>query len=125
MEMIVGGAYQGKFRYGKTLFPETCWADGAACGEEELYCCDGIRNFHLYVKRGMEEGWDLSGLTRRLIKENPDLILITDELGCGIVPADPFLREYRERTGRLCTELAVFSQKVHRVVCGVGMVIKG
>lgn len=125
MEMIIGGAYQGKSRYAETLFPGICWADGAVCQEEEIYRCKGIRHFHLYVKRGMEEGWDLPELAERLKKENPDLILVTDEIGCGIVPADPILREYRERTGRICTELASFSRKVHRVVCGVGTVIKG
>lgn len=125
MEMIVGGAYQGKFRYGQELFPEIIWTDGASCEEEEIYRCAGIRNFHLYVKRGMEACWDLSRLAGRLAAENPNLILITDEIGSGIVPADPFLRAYREQTGRICTELAASCQKVHRVVCGIGTVIKG
>ena len=34
------------------------------------------------------------------------MILVTDEIGYGIVPMDPFLREVRETTGRICTELA-------------------
>ena len=35
-----------------------------------------------------------------------DRVLVTDEIGCGIVPADAFERLYREETGRLCCQFA-------------------
>ena len=57
-------------------------------------------------------------------RENPRLLLISNELGYGVVPMDAFDRTYRETTGRICTYLAKESQTVIRVVCGMGMVIK-
>ena len=47
-----------------------------------------------------------------------------DEIGYGIVPVDRMEREYREQTGRVCTRLAAYSEKVYRVMCGIGQVIK-
>ena len=49
---------------------------------------------------------------------------MTDEIGYGIVPMDLFQREYREKTGRICTELAERSEEVYRIICGIGMRIK-
>ena len=33
-----------------------------------------------------------------IYRENPDMVMVTDEIGYGIVPADAFDREYREVT---------------------------
>ena len=52
-------------------------------------------------------------------------MLITDEIGYGIVPTDAFYREYRETHGRVCTQIAAEAKEVHRVICGIGTVIKG
>lgn len=64
-------------------------------------------------------------LAGALIRENPDLVIIADEIGCGIIPMDEKERIYRECAGRVCTELAAFSGKVYRVSCGIGVLIKG
>ena len=54
----------------------------------------------------------------------PHRILVTDEIGYGIVPVDPFEREYREETGRICCLLAERSEEVWRVCCGLGTRLK-
>ena len=59
-----------------------------------------------------------------LIRVNPDVILVSDEVGYGVVPIDAFDRAYRETVGRICTKLAGYSHRVTRVVCGIGTVIK-
>lgn len=80
--------------------------------------------------QGDSEGWELSvdaraeAFARMLFQENPEMVVVTDELGCGIVPMDPADREYRETVGRICTCLAARSEEVVRVICGVGMVLK-
>jgi len=69
---------------------------------------------------------------QNLTKEQPALsaadlpceIIICDELGCGVVPLDRADREWRERTGRLCCELAAKADRVDRVFCGLVMQIK-
>ena len=65
------------------------------------------------------------GLADSLVKQNPDIIILANELGSGVVPVDAFDRSWRETTGRLCCELAKRADEVHRVVCGIGTVIKG
>ena len=67
----------------------------------------------------------MDGLAEELAKKNPEVILISNELGYGVVPVDPFDRQYREAVGRTCEKLAAFAEEVHRVVCGLGLVIKG
>lgn len=125
MIMIIGGANQGKRAYAKRLYPDIEWIDGKVCGEQEIFQCGGIYGFHEYIAGRLQEGADLAKLSERLYEENPDVVIVTDEIGYGIVPADAFQRDYRERTGRICTELAAWAKEVHRVVCGIGMRIKG
>lgn len=124
MKMIIGGAYQGKSDYAKKKYPEIRWIDGESCTKQELFHAEGIFHFHKYIERGMLENTDITRLSERLIQENPDIIIVTDEIGYGIVPADKYLREYREMTGRICTELASYASEVYRVVCGIGTRIK-
>lgn len=122
MILIVGGAYQGKEAFAKTTFPNVEWINGAECEMEEVFSAQGILYFHEYIKRAMIEGRDLLDLAERLLKE--EKVIVTDEIGYGIVPMNAFEREYREKTGRICTELAAGASKVYRVICGIGTVIK-
>ena len=124
MIMIIGGAYQGKLAFAKKRYPDVTWTDGAVCEEEEIYSCRGIYHFHKYIERKIIAGETVDDLAEKIIKKNPKLILITDEIGYGIVPVDRLEREYREQTGRVCTRLAAYSEKVYRVMCGIGQVIK-
>lgn len=125
MVLIIGGAYQGKRLYAEELYPNVAWLDGRTCKEEDIFRCQGIHHFHSYIQRMMREGKDLENFAGKLMTENPGLILVSDEIGCGIVPVDPFDRQYREMTGRVCTQLAACAEEVYRVVCGIGMRIKG
>ena len=36
MELIIGGAFQGKLEYAKKLYPKIQWIDGENCSPEEL-----------------------------------------------------------------------------------------
>jgi adenosylcobinamide kinase/adenosylcobinamide-phosphate guanylyltransferase len=129
MILIVGGAYQGKLEFARKKYPKIAWADGENCDWEAIYDHPGIVHFHEYVRRflQMEKTEGTSGLMRvaeRLMRENPDVVIVTDEIGYGIVPIDPAEREYREWTGRICTRLASEADEVYRVICGIGTRIK-
>ena len=63
-------------------------------------------------------------LQKSKVKENPDLIIVTDEVGYGIVPMDAKDREWREACGRVCTKLAAHAAQVVRVCCGIGTQLK-
>ena len=125
MRMIIGGAFQGKMEYAQKEYPGIRWVDGAACSEEELLQCEGVYHFHLYIRKSMEKYEEMRLFADRIIRENPQIVIITDEIGYGLVPIDAFERRYREETGRICTRLAAFSERVDRVVCGIGLTIKG
>lgn len=124
MILVTGGCFQGKKAYACEKFHvgEQDAADGAVCSMEELYQAKLLYHFHEYIRRLMEAGQELD--LERLMKENPDMILVTNELGYGVVPVDRFDREYREKTGRICCRIAKSADEVHRVVCGIGTVIK-
>ena len=125
MRMIIGGAFQGKMEYAQKEYPGIRWVDGAACSEEELLQCEGVYHFHLYIRKSMEKYEEMRLFADRIMRENPQIVIITDEIGYGLVPIDAFERRYREETGRICTRLAAFSERVDRVVCGIGLPIKG
>ncbi len=124
MEMIIGGAYQGKNEYGRLAYPEISWIDGAFATEEDLMKAQGITNFHEYIRRELKEDREVSELAEKLINGNPDIIIVSQEVGYGVVPVEAFDRKYREAVGRVCTKLAAYSRKVTRVICGIGTVIK-
>lgn len=51
-------------------------------------------------------------------------VVICDEVGSGVIPAERQEREMREATGRLCNQLASRASKVIRLVAGIPVVIK-
>ncbi|MGC4019868.1 MAG: bifunctional adenosylcobinamide kinase/adenosylcobinamide-phosphate guanylyltransferase [Muricomes sp.] len=124
LKMVTGGAYQGKREFAEKLYGAVGWLNGENCSLEEVYTGEGIYHFEKYVRRMMEEKKELEGLPGSIARQNPGLIIVTDEIGCGLVPVDAFERKYREQAGRICTELAQYSQRVDRVVCGIGMRLK-
>ncbi|MDO4452860.1 MAG: bifunctional adenosylcobinamide kinase/adenosylcobinamide-phosphate guanylyltransferase [Eubacteriales bacterium] len=126
MILVTGGAFQGKKEYVTRQFgilPQEM-TDGAKCSWDELRQCRCLVHFHLFIKRMMEGQEDPSDLCEILMEENPDLIIVTNEVGYGIVPMERFEREYREKCGRICCEIAKEAVEVHRVICGIGQVIK-
>ena len=113
MMLIIGGAGQGKLDY---VLQKTGYApDQVAHTPEEAKT--------LPIFDGVEEWPDLD--EEELLSVNPNLILICDEVGCGVVPVDPAERAWREETGRLCCELAQKADRVERIFCGLSMVLKG
>lgn len=127
MKLVIGGAYQGKRAYVEEHDSIQKWANGEICPEEEIFSCEGMVDFHLYLRRLLQEGKEQyvrEQLIPKLLQENPRIVLVTNELGYGIVPIDPFDRSWRELTGRICTELAEHADEVIRVVCGIPVVLK-
>ncbi len=127
MKLVIGGAYQQKREAAMELFGlcEADFADGALCGPEEIFSCRALFGFHEYVRRCMKQGYPAETLAERLAAENPDILIISDEIGCGVVPLSKEDREWRERTGRILCRIAQLSDAVVRVTAGIPTVIKG
>lgn len=127
MKMFIGGSFQGKKAVAceKTGIALDLACDGMNCTEEAIFEAPMVVHFHEYVKRLLAEGKDCSGLAKAIIEKNPDLVIVTNEIGYGVVPMEAFDRKYREDTSRICCDLAAFSTEVWRVCCGIGTCIKG
>ena len=120
MRMYIGGAYQGKLSYAKQQNPDIKWRDGASCTLEELLEAQGVYRFQEFIRKHME----IEDLAEQLIQENPRLVIVTDEIGYGLVPVEEEARNFRERTGRICTKLAAHCERVERIVCGISTRIR-
>ena len=126
MKMVIGGNNQGQLDWAKENYEITEWTDGKQCDFDEIYYCAGVFDFQQYVYRIMKEtDCRTEELVEKIIRNNPKLVIVSDEIGYGLVPIDSFDRKYREETGRICTKLAAFSNEVVRVVMGIGVRIKG
>lgn len=123
-KLVIGGAYQGKQRYAEETYHVNKWVDGNVCEWEDIFTCEGILHFEQYIKRRMEARKEIQELAARILEKNPQIVIVSTEIGYGLVPIDAFDRQYREQVGRICTDLAERVRYVDRVVCGIGTRLK-
>ncbi len=127
MKLVIGGYAQGKLEFVQREDPARggIVLDGKLCGIHELRGETVIvDHLHVWVRECLAGGGCPEEEIAAFVEGHPDCILISDEIGNGIVPVDPFEREYRERTGRILVELAGQAEEVVRVICGIGQKIK-
>lgn len=124
MIIITGGKHQGKMKYAAGLYPDVKWIDGAQCPLDRISGCRAIYHFEEFVRRWMAGNRKAGELTDIIARQNPKIVIVCNEIGCGIVPVDDFERAYREDYGRICTDLAETAWRVYRVTAGIGMRIK-
>lgn len=125
MRLVIGGASQGKLDYvlEKYSIGESGVMDGNSTDIVEP-SCRVFYAFETWFKRQLKSGIEPEAAADALLAGLPELIIICDEIGSGIVPAEAFEREYRERLGRYLIKLAKEAQSVERVFCGIGQRIK-
>lgn len=144
MEVYFGGAFQGKLEY--VLEKKGCLkvADGAGCSLKDIKEAQVLNHLHLYIKRlTYKEGaaynttvddtitddttaktMSAAEIINDIYEANPDIILICDEVGGGIVPLKKEDRIYREAVGRALCCAVKKSDRVERVMCGIGQCLK-
>lgn len=135
MIFIIGGENQGKLEYlfNISTFKKEDVVDCLKVDElkaEEILMSNKpvIYNFNNLIKELLvvyDDEEKVKEKIKKMIKENRKAVIISNEIGYGIVPIDKFERRYRELTGRICCEIAKESKEVHRVICGIGTIIKG
>ena len=108
MKLYIGGAYQGQEELARSENPNA----------------EIIPSFHEIMRETVRQGGDAREFARKFIASHPDAVVVSDEIGGGIVPIDPFERAWREGTGRALCIIAANAQSVTRVVCGIGTRIK-
>lgn len=123
MILIIGGAYQGKTEYARSLgISDIC--NGSSEDINGIWKHSAVNNFHLLVKRQLEAGLDPMEEAEKLFDKNPHIVIISTEIGGGIVPLEKSERLWREAVGKVCCFLARKSSKVVRVICGIPTIIK-
>ena len=115
MELIIGGACQGKKEYAISHFGLkdseifTCTENGEP--DLSARCIDHLER---YLRRCAAE--DREPVAPEAFRK--DAILICEDITCGIVPINALNRKWRELTGRYLQRLAGAGADVTRVFCG-------
>ena len=116
MELIIGGACQGKTEYAKEHYH---------LRDEEIFVCTqdrepdfearAISHLERYLRKCAAEGTEpvSPDVFRR------DAVILCDEITCGIVPVDALDRRWREMTGKYLSRLTRYGAGVTRVFCGL------
>lgn len=121
MDLILGGAAQGKLRYALARYGlEMRDVSDGVLGETRL-----VNHLHLAVRAMLARGEDAEAQLRAYFDVHPNTVFLCDEVGCGLVPVDAFERQYRDVVGRVCCMAAERSENVIRIFCGLPMVLKG
>lgn len=127
MILVIGGAAQGKLAVARRLCeqPSPILLDGETADSADL-SADSVEIFthlHRWVRRRVEAGQPVDDFLP--LVRHRQLVVICDEIGCGVIPLAPLEREWREQTGRLCCQLAAEAETVIRVSAGIPLILKG
>lgn len=119
MELIIGGAYQGKLAYARSTY---------GLSDADIFVCtqNGEIDFSRRCICRLEE-YILACVkneTKPQCAFRPDAIVICRDIFCGIVPVDAVLRAWREETGRYLNCLSAEAAHVVRLFCGLPQVLK-
>jgi adenosylcobinamide kinase/adenosylcobinamide-phosphate guanylyltransferase len=68
---------------------------------------------------------DVAGLEQALACHAGPVVLVTNEVGSGIVPDNALARRFRDEQGRLNQRIAAAADRVVLVVAGLPLIIKG
>ena len=120
MVLIVGGRAAGKRDYALERFGLM----GRALSPQEALKAPLVDNFQDIIRQLMQEKQDTQAYVTQLIRDNPDAVILCDEVGQGIVPLDRGERAYREAVGQACCQLAAAAFEVLRLVCGLPQQLK-
>ena len=121
MDLIFGGAYQGKLDYARKKYK---------LNENDIYYCNeekiqidfskkviyGIEKFFLACIRNEKSP---TGELEKIYDKLSDKIVICTDISQGLVPVDSKLRLWREETGRAMVKIAKDAETVTRVFAGL------
>ena len=127
MDLVIGGAYQGKKIFAQEQFGLTDaeFADASVLHVEEAFSGRfALYDYQLRVRKQLQEGLQPEEELKKLITGYPDVCIIANETGSGLIPTERSERDYREAVGRTLCAAAKEAAEVWRVICGIGQRIK-
>ena len=119
MDLIIGGAFQGKLEYARKKY-KLQKSDVCECRidkEPDLTkrCICGFEKYILWCQRNGKEPQ---------MSFRDDQIIILGDIFCGVVPIEKEARVWREACGKAGTALAASANSVTRLFCGIPKKIK-
>ena len=118
MDLIIGGAYQGKLDYARERFHLE--AEDLAFYENGY---DTTRHCLCYLEQAVYDAV-AAGRPFELPPLRADAVVICTDVSCGVVPMDRVQRLWREEVGRTVCALARRADSVTRVFCGLPLRLK-
>lgn len=125
MNLIIGGAYQGKLDYAienyhislEDVFSYTE-------GQQLDFSKKAVNGLHLFILEQIKNGREPLSYIQSNIENLREKIIICEDISCGVVPIDKTMRLWRECTGQCLGFLTRESDEVVRMFCGLGMKLK-
>ena len=112
LRLIIGGSGQGKRAYAESSYNKA----------------DILPDFHLLVREWINAKKtpceEYAALLHEWKQKDGELVILSTEIGCGIVPMEETERLWREETGRLLCQIAADAVSVERMICGLPQRIK-
>lgn len=125
MELIIGGAYQGKTEFSKEKFgfsdEDICICEKDGKIDFNKKCISHIERYSFWC---VEHGVEPSEHFFKHAKNFEHGVVISDDISCGVVPIDKTERAWREANGRLLIKIAEKSEHVTRVFCKIPTELK-
>lgn len=116
MDLIIGGAFQGKLAYALEAYGLT---ESDVC---DLAVCDPAPGYRCY--RHLEALSRREPDAERYLPLFESAVVIARQVNGGIVPMDGEERAWRERYGLLLQKFARNAAHVTRIFCGLSEVLK-
>ena len=133
MKLVIGGTFQGKLEYVlSSINTPYCLIDETNFqADPDPYAAETetviVNHLHLIIRAcGQQEtacSW-IRDLEETCAAKGQELILISDEVGNGVIPLDKEDRQFREDTGRILCSLAKEAGRVERILCGLPQILK-
>ena len=117
MRLIIGGAYQGKATWAAENWKIEEFGAFPTAGKQ------GQCHLEAFSRDCTAQGVDPVARAQALRPVWQDCVIISREVGSGVVPLSPEERKWREDHGRLLQYLAREATCVVRVFCGLGEVL--
>lgn len=84
-----------------------------------------INHFEYMIKKWLEHDENPFVKTEEILDLLASCVIISQEVGCGLVPVDEDERRFREAVGRANCLVSEKADTVYRVCCGLGLKLKG
>ena len=126
MILVTGGARSGKSRHAEALIGDSSQVLYIAMVTNLLFDYGGDKDPDEWDYQAMEQAInaEIQSLIAACQRCPAKVVLVTNEVGMGIVPESRLARHFRDIAGRVNQQLAAAANEVWLVVSGIGVKIK-